>query len=96
MSESVRLNVSLHAFHRLRERDISLEAIESAICPGVVIREYMDERPRASKLLLGFVSGRALHVVAVWDADENAWRVVTAYWPDPHLSDAGFRTRRQG
>jgi hypothetical protein len=90
----VRLNVSLHAFLRLLESDIALEEIELAIGNGVVIREYPDDQPLPSELFLGGAGGRALHVVAAWDAKAREWRVVTAYRPDPDLWEPDFRARR--
>jgi hypothetical protein len=95
LEKSIRLNVSLHAFRRLLERGIALEAVESVIRDGVAIREYPDDRPLPSKLFLGYSGRQAIHVVAAWDAAVQEWRVVTAYWPDPSLWEPDHRTRRE-
>jgi hypothetical protein len=51
--------------------------------------------PYPSRLLLGFVGGRALHVVVADSADDGETIVVTVYEPDPALWRPGFRRRRR-
>ena len=91
----IRLNISLHAFHRLRERNIPEEAVEAVIREGTAIEEYPDDTPFPSRLFLGFTRGKPLHVVAAWDEEASAWRIVTAYWPDPELWEKDCQTRKR-
>ena len=61
---------------------------------GVVIKEYPDDTPYQSCLLLGFVNNKPIHVVfAVDDASETGI-VITAYIPDPKLWTEDFKSRR--
>jgi hypothetical protein len=45
--------------------------------------------------VLGFVSGRALHVVLAENTPEATTIVVTVYEPSPALWRPGFRKRRK-
>jgi hypothetical protein len=92
---ATRLYLSLHAFHRLRERKISEEEVEAVLREGLAIEEYPEDTPLPSRLYLGFPGGKALHVVAAWDEEASGWRIVTAYWPDPDLWEPDHRTRRR-
>lgn len=57
--------------------------------------EYPDDTPYPSRLVLGWVGSRPLHVVAAdYPEDENTI-VITVYEPEPNQWEAGFRRRRQ-
>jgi len=86
---------SQHAFTRMFEREIPPEVVRRAIQMGEVIGNYPDDQPYPSVLLLHFESGRALHIVAGVDEAGSTCHVVTAYYPDPNLWSADFRTRRK-
>ena len=42
-----------HANYRLKERGIDFEDVKRAILPGEIIRQYEDDKPFPSCLLLG-------------------------------------------
>lgn len=44
--------------------------------------------------MMGFVRGRAIHVVAALDTETGVCHIVTAYVPDPKRWEKDFRTRR--
>jgi hypothetical protein len=65
---------------------ISEAEVREAMLTGQVIKEYPDDKPYPSILVLGFTGNRRpIHVVAAHDQDEDRAVVVTAYEPDPEL-----------
>jgi hypothetical protein len=86
---------SQHAFTRMFEREIAPEVVKRAVQAGEIIEDYPDDHPYPSALLLYFEGGRALHIVAGVNEAESVCHIVTAYWPDPKLWSADFRTRRK-
>ena len=83
-----------HAVERMFERVISPADVRSVIETGEVVADYPDDRPFPSRLILGFVAHRPIHVVAAFDPDTDAIYVVTAYSPDPELWNPDYKTRR--
>lgn len=74
------------------DRMISSDEVRRVIEAGEVIEEYPgDARGHSCLLLGGGQDGRAIHVVCSPKADYLA--VITAYLPDPHAWQDGFRTR---
>jgi len=55
---------------------------------------FLDDRPYASRLVLGFVKGRPLHVVAALDSETATCIVGNAYEPKSGQWSDGFRTRK--
>ncbi|MBI2900308.1 MAG: DUF4258 domain-containing protein [Planctomycetes bacterium] len=84
----------IHALQRMALRRISAEEIRTVISTGETIEDYPDDRPYPSRLLLGFVAGRALHVVTAYNAVADETIVITAYDPDPQHWEPDFRRRR--
>jgi hypothetical protein len=77
------------------ERKISEAEIRSVIDTGQVIERYPDDVPYPSRLVLGWASGRAIHVVAADSPETGETIVITVYEPDPAQWEAGFRRRRE-
>ena len=61
---------------------------------GEVIETYPDDKPYPSRLVLGWVGGRPLHVVAADNTEADEIVVITVYQPDPTLWDRTFRRRK--
>lgn len=59
-----------------------------------MIENYPDDTPYPSKLMLGWVHNRPIHVVVADAGDESLWVVVTAYEPDANLWEDDFRRRK--
>lgn len=76
------------------ERELQVADLSTAIESGEVIREYPDERPYPSALLLAFIGAVPVHVVVARDTNDGTCYVVTAYVPDPALWTPDFRNRR--
>ena len=52
------------------------------------IKEYPDDKPYPSRLILGWKEGKPLHVVAAETI------IITVYQPDPTLWNADFRSKK--
>jgi uncharacterized protein DUF4258 len=82
-----------HALQRMLERKISVDDVWWVLESGETIAEYGDDRPIPSRLVLGWVLKRPLHVVAADDKDSDITVVISAYRPDPNLWYPDFRRR---
>lgn len=82
------------ALLRMRERRISRREVEAVMDTGEIIREYPDDVPYPSRLVLGWSGPRPLHVVYAVNAAQDEEIVITTYEPDPTLWEADFKTRR--
>ena len=83
----------VHALTRMSGRRISVEDVRTAITHGEVVQTYPDDKPYPSRLLLGWVGTRPLHVVVAEDSEDGILIVVTAYEPDPIQWDSGFKRK---
>ena len=90
-----RVIFSGHAIQRMFQRSVSRDAVNAVISGGETVADYPDANPYPSRLLLGFVESRPLHVVVAWDAGTGTCIIVTAYEPHPEHWAPGFRKRRQ-
>lgn len=86
-----RIFFSDYARKRMFERRIRVADVVAVLSGEDVVEEYGDGR----YLVLGWVEGRALHVVAEDDAVAVTTTVVTVYEPDPERWKSGFRERKQ-
>ena len=84
-----------HAIRRMFQRGITAADIRHVIDTGEVVENRPDDLPYPSRLVLGSVSGRPLHVVLADNAPEATTVVVTVYEPSPALWHQGFRKRRK-
>jgi hypothetical protein len=89
-----RLEFSGHAIQRMFERAISWADVRTVIAQGEVIMEYPDDRPYPSRLLLGFVDERPIHIVIGIDDATDSCYVITVYVPDPGRWSDDFRMRK--
>ncbi|MDG4595863.1 MAG: DUF4258 domain-containing protein [Candidatus Contendobacter sp.] len=82
-----------HALLRMAERGISHQDVKAALERGEVIRHYPDDTPYPSRLLLHWIEGQPLHVVAAPVGDDTEI-VITVYRPDPALWEPDFKRKR--
>jgi Domain of unknown function (DUF4258) len=80
---------------RTFERSIRESEARAALESGQVIADDPDDPPCPSRLVLGWMGGRPIHVVAAENQAAAETIVVTAYEPDPRLWDNELRTKRQ-
>lgn len=69
----------VHAIQNMFERKISRDDVIYVIEHGDVIREYPEDKPYISRLMLAWVEERPIHVVAADVPDENETIIITAY-----------------
>jgi hypothetical protein len=90
-----RLVYRVHAVERMAERAIGDVDVRLVLDSGEVIAEYPGDLPYPSRLVLGWLSSRPIHVVAADNHDDQPTIVITVYEPDPTLWETDFRTRRK-
>ncbi len=90
-----RLIFRAHAIRRMFQRRIAVGDVRRVIETGETIEANPDDLPYPSRLVLGQVGGRPVHVVVAEDQLGDESVVVTVYEPDPALWRPGFRRRRK-
>jgi len=80
-----------HAVKQLFSRSISRNEVVNVVESGEIIKDYPDDKPYASKIILGFVGLRPLHVV-VAESDLEII-IITAYEPDSTVWSEDFKRR---
>lgn len=85
--------ITEHARIRLYERMISIDGIVNGIHTGEIIKQYEDDKPLPSCLLLGF-SVKSQHIHIVVSCDTDFIYLITAYFPDPDRWESDFKVRR--
>ena len=94
MMDCKRVVFSGHAIQRMFQRGIGRDGVLAVIAEGETIAEYDDDNPYPSRLLLGFVAAKPLHVVLASDEQVGICVVVTVYEPSPEQWSEDFRTRK--
>jgi hypothetical protein len=94
MSIPDRLIFRTHAIRRMFERRVSVEDVLQVLTTGVTIEDYPDDTPYPSRLVLGWIGSRPIHVVVARNALVRETIVITVYEPDLLLWEPGFRQRR--
>lgn len=93
MNRPEKIALTKHARERLAERAITIDDIVNGIDTGEVIKQYEDDKPLPSCLILGIsVNNKYIHIVV--SNDEEYIYIITAYYPDPQLWSDDFKTRK--
>ena len=93
MNSLDKIAITKHARIRLEERGIHMDDIVMAISSGEIIKEYADDKPLSSCLILGkSVKEEPLHLVT--SIDEKFIYLITAYFPDSKQWEDDFKTRK--
>ncbi|NGZ26828.1 MAG: DUF4258 domain-containing protein [Magnetococcales bacterium] len=79
---------------RMFARNIQPSDVVIVLQQGEVVEDYPEDTPFPSRLLLGWVNGRPLHVVFAQDPSNQSWIVITVYVPDKSLWSTCYKTRR--
>lgn len=95
MSNEMVLVFRTHAIQRMFERGITKDEIRQALATGKAIEVYPDDQPYPSRLVLGWVGSRPIHVVVADNVAQNETIVITVYEPDLIRWEPGFERRRQ-
>lgn len=83
----------VHALQRMFERGITEADVRRILESGELIEDYPEDQPYPSRLVLGFVGDRPLHVVAADNLADQETIVITVYEPEPAQWDTAFRRR---
>ncbi|PSO48741.1 MAG: hypothetical protein BRC32_01390 [Actinobacteria bacterium QS_8_72_14] len=85
----------LHALRQMVERGISVSQVQQVLTHGEVVEEARRAgRPYPTRLLLGWIHDRPLHVL-VAAAPEGSQYVITAYKPSLDRWEGDYRTRKE-
>jgi hypothetical protein len=85
--------ITQHAIKRLLERGITMADIIEVINNGEIIRQYEDDKPFPSCLVLGKGNeGIAIHTVVSHDG--TVMYVITGYYPDPNIWYGNFKVKK--
>ena len=85
---------SVHAITQMARRRISTADVAYVLQHGEAIENYPHNTPYPSKLMLGWIGKRPLHVAVADNQIDEWWIIVTTYEPDPRLWDASFKKRK--
>ncbi|MBN1814276.1 MAG: DUF4258 domain-containing protein [Anaerolineae bacterium] len=77
------------------ERAIAKEDIRQALETGKTIETYPEDQPYPSRLVLGWVGTRPIHVVVADNPAQQEMIVITVYEPNPAKWETGFEKRRR-
>ncbi len=83
----------LHAIERMFERKINEDNVNRILIEGKIIEEYKNDQPYPSKLILGFIDKRPIHILAAENFAENQTIIITVYEPDKMKWDEKFERR---
>ena len=64
-----------HAIRRMFDRQVSPADVRAVIDDSEIVRDYPDDQPLPSRLLLGQAGGRALHVVGAFEVQTGMCKV---------------------
>lgn len=71
----------------------SIDDIVNGINTGEIVKQYLDDKPLASCLILGFsVKSKYIHIVV--SCDTNYIYLITAYFPDPDMWESDLKKRK--
>lgn len=94
MNEPQKIAMTKHAKDRLEERKIKVDDILNCIETGEIIKQYEDDKPLPSCLVLGRSrENKQLHIVV--SMDEEFIYLITAYYPDLKRWETDYKTRRE-
>ncbi len=89
-----RIIYSAHVVSQMFKRNITEKQIEDILKNGIIIKEYCDDKPYPSFLILGYIESMPLHVVyAVNDFGQNI--IIIAYKPDHNLWSSDFTIKKK-
>lgn len=84
---------TLHAIKRLRQRNIKTSDVEQCILQGEIIEQYPNDKPFASCLMYAVVKLENIHIVI--SCDKEKIYIVTAYRPSADKWENDFKTRKE-
>lgn len=93
MNKPENIALTKHARERLRERNITVDDVIKGIETGEIIKQYEDDKPLPSCLILGYsVNNNYIHIVV--SHNKEYIYLITAYYPDLEQWEEDFKTRK--
>jgi len=86
---------SNHAITQMFKRSITADEVEAGITNKEIIKNYPDDKPYPSCLILYFTNPKPLHIVVSQDDHSEVCYVITTYIPDPIIWDTDFKNKKQ-
>lgn len=89
-----KIAITKHAKERLQERGIKVDDITHCIITGEIIKQYEDDKPLPSCLILGIsTNNKYMHIVL--SRSEDFIYLITAYYPDSTQWEADLKIRKE-
>jgi hypothetical protein len=90
-----RLVFRVHALKRMFQRSVIAADVRRVLETGETIETYPGDTPFPSKLVLGWIGARPLHIVSADDPRAEETIVITVYEPDLNEWEPGFKRRKR-
>lgn len=90
-----RLIFRVHAIQRMFQRRVSEEEVKQVVVAGETIETYQDDKPFPSRLMLGWIGSRPVHVVVADNVAAQEAIIITVYQPDPEEWESGIKRRKR-
>ncbi len=91
-----RVEFQKHAIKRMIEERLVSSIVLEVVLSGEIIKEYHDDKPFPSILMLGYDNRRPIHVVCSYNPDADKVHIITNYKPTLEYYESDFKTRRKG
>jgi hypothetical protein len=93
LSEIGKIIFRTHAIIRMFQRRVDEKDVRTVLETGEIIEAYPDDTPYPSRLMLGWLGSRPLHVVAAENIAANETIVITVYEPEQNKWSHNFKRR---
>ena len=93
MSDAGKIIFRTHAIKRMFQRRVDEKDVRSVLETGEIVEVYPDDTPYPSRLILGWLESRPLHVVAADNIADNETIVITIYEPEQDKWSPNFQRR---
>jgi hypothetical protein len=93
LSEIGKIIFRTHAINRMFQRRVDEKDVRSVLETGEIIEVYPDDTPYPSRLILGWLESRPLHIVAADNISDNETIVITVYEPEQDKWSPNFKRR---
>ena len=90
-----RVYVTNHAAIEMRNDGLKLAEIFFGADNGEIIKQYEDDKPFPSCLMLGYTEDeQVFHSVWAFDRIKKGVVLITVYKPDPEIWESDFKTKK--
>lgn len=93
MLETTKIIFRTHAIQRMFQRKIDEKTVRNILANGETIEEYSDDKPYPSRLVLGWIGKRPIHIVAAENVMDKEVIVITVYEPDKEKWADNYKRR---